>query len=246
VVTPAITASSGITSTATSAGHAFLGYGGVTGEGALLEGGTTSGHALELLGIASTPVTAPFLIDFSTSDPSSLIDGDIWTQGVSPSESLKTRLNGVTKIIGGNPTLFATTTGQSIPSGVTTAIIYGTVVTNTDTTSCAGSTNCYNAATGIYTIPPGKGGSYMVTCSISWNAGFSSTSVSFTAGASAGSSLTAYGPSPLATQTLVVSGVMQMAAGVTLGCDLSQSQGVSEALRSDPSANFISLHRLSD
>lgn len=83
--------------------------------------------------------------------------GDAFTQAVTDFfNSIGTNLGT------SNPFLEATAaSGQSIPNNVATIVVFGTVVTDTDT--------AYNSGTGRYTVPAGKGGRYLVTATIQWN-----------------------------------------------------------------------------
>jgi len=211
--------------------------------------GTITGYVLNL--VQSNTIRATIGQTVLAADPSILVDGDTWFSGTGQNRRGLANLNSTKMIYVGNPALYAySTAGQTIATSTLTTVVYGTVVTNTSTTECAGSTNCYNSATGVYTVPPNKGGTYLIVCSVAWAAGFTATTVSLSVSrnATTGSAgdFTAATVNPTATSTLVVTGMGAYSAGDTLQCQVTQNQGGNESLSTAVSSNYISIKRLSD
>jgi len=136
----------------------------------------------------------------------------------------------------GNPFLGANTAaGQSIPTGVATIVVFGTVETDSD----AG----YNATTGRYTIPAGKGGDYLITASISWSAAAGAIpSVSVFKN----SSLLKTGApaSVIASQAMPVSCFLRLVSGDVIDIRAGQVSGGAVTLSAIAASNFFALMRI--
>jgi len=136
-----------------------------------------------------------------------------------------------------NPMLSATTAaGQSIPNSIFTIVVYGTVERDTD--------SAYNSGTGSYTIPPGKGGDYSITGVINYAAAVAALNALsiFINGAEKkrieDTSLAANG-------SLLVSGVLNLAAGDIVDIRTFQGSGVSKLLDASALTNYFTLKRIS-
>lgn len=135
----------------------------------------------------------------------------------------------------GNPMLAATTAaGQSIPTGVATIVVFGTVELDSDA--------AYNSGTGRFTVPAGKGGDYEIAAQITWSA--------------------SPGPNPIiavyknavvirdavaSVAALVVqpiSCIVRLAAGDVLDIRVNQGSGGAVTLQALAPRNFFSLKRI--
>lgn len=136
----------------------------------------------------------------------------------------------------GNPFLGANTAaGQSIPASVTTIVIYGTVELDTD--------SGYNAGTGRYTIPTGKGGQYEVIGTISWNAALTGTSA-LGIFKNAVQAKLVNRVNPGASDTVQVSGVLNLVAGDVIDIRILQTSAGAVVLQSTASNNYVAIKRL--
>lgn len=136
----------------------------------------------------------------------------------------------------GNPMLSATTAaGQSINNAATTIVVFGTAERDSD--------SGYNAGTGRYTVPTGKGGDYFIQGAATFanaltNAGF--IAIFKNAAGVKESQYTA----PPAGQTQTVSAIVNLAAGDIVDIRVQQNQGGAQALQTAAIINFFTLKRL--
>lgn len=136
----------------------------------------------------------------------------------------------------GNPMLSASTAaGQSIPQNVFTIVVYGTVGRDSD--------SGYNAVTGRYTIPVGKGGDYQVSGCFGWNAGFTGEGVIAIEKNAVEVARQSY-VNPAALQSQVISSVVNCVPGDIIDIRAFQSSAGAVVMRSLASANVFSLKRI--
>ncbi|WP_300747609.1 hypothetical protein [Pseudomonas sp.] len=139
--------------------------------------------------------------------------------------------NGVN--VTGKPALGANTAaGQSIPNSTTTRVVFGTVEYDTDT--------AYNSATGVYTVPTGKAGRYLVSGQIAYGAALTTTSQLqiFQGGVLVKRTAVV---NPGASQGLAISAVLNCAAGDTLDLRVSQASGGAATLLNTAAFNFFNV-----
>lgn len=132
-----------------------------------------------------------------------------------------------------------TVAGQSIPSNATPAIVvFGTVERDSD--------SAYNSGTGRYTIPAGKGGDYLITAAISWNAaaGTGPTSPVLSINKNASVVKDVANPDNIAFQPMQVTAILNLAAGDIIDIRLSQQTGGAVVLQSIATRNFFALKRI--
>jgi hypothetical protein len=135
--------------------------------------------------------------------------------------------------ITGNPFLGANTgAGQSIPTGTTTIVVFGTVELDTD----AG----YSNTTGRYTIPVAKGGQYTLFAQVAFIGAPSVTlsiykngvEVKRTQALGAGSGI-----------SMPITATLVLAAGDVIDARATQSTGVAQTLSSTAALNFFTIKR---
>ena len=145
---------------------------------------------------------------------------------------------GITTQITGQPFLNAyVTVAQTGISGATT-IKFDTVVTDTD--------SAYNAGTGIYTVPTGKGGQYLIACSLllSVATAISIASLNIAAGGNTvatsevSNQVIGVGATALAASTVVT-----LTAGQTISANVAASGGTVSTVASSR-ATQLSIKRL--
>jgi C1q domain len=136
----------------------------------------------------------------------------------------------------GNPFLGANTaTGQSIPNGVTTIVVFGTVETDSD--------SAYNATTGRYTVPAGKGGQYVIASNVAYQGAlFTTTQMAiFT---NAVEMKRAQIVSSLTGATQSVAATLVLAAGDIIDIRVNQNSGGAVTLVTTAALNYLTIKRL--
>jgi hypothetical protein len=132
----------------------------------------------------------------------------------------------------GYAALLATTAaGQSIPSAAVTIVVFGTVELDTDT--------AYNAATGRYTVPTGKGGRYGISAGLNFAASVTGTaqlSIYKTAALVRQQQMT----NPTGT-SLTISSPLNLAAGDVIDIRINQQSGSAQALSAVAAQNFFCI-----
>lgn len=183
----------------------------------------------------------------ATSAPSAPSNGAYSVWGSGQGMAATVTLNGANAQFAGMPHLnVSTAAGQSIPNNSETTVVYGTVSTNTTTTQCAGSANCYNSSTGVFTVPPNMGGIYAVTCAIGWNAGFTGRAQVIVA--KTGVDVAYFARNSPASQfdSAIVTYAGSFAAGDTIVCKALQVSGGPISLAAIGTGNYFNVNRLSD
>jgi len=134
------------------------------------------------------------------------------------------------------PMLDATSSaGQSIANGAVVIVVFGTVNRDTD--------SAYNAGTGRYTVPTGKGGDYTAVCSISYvNAQTGLTEVFLEKNAAI--VRTYHLTSPTAQTSLSVSAILNLAAGDVVDCRTAQPAGSPQSLNATAALTYFALKRI--
>lgn len=152
--------------------------------------------------------------------------------GVGGQDQLQWRGSDVT----GNPMLGASTgAGQSIPNATATAIVFGTVELDTD--------SAYNSGTGLFTVPTGKAGHYLIASELAFNVAITGT---VAIGIRKGGVLQKEGQviNPGAKQTLSASAMLNLAAGNTIDVYAFQNSGGPLVLESQAAHNFLAIKRI--
>lgn len=136
----------------------------------------------------------------------------------------------------GNPMLAATTAaGQSIPSATTTIVVFGTVERDSD--------SAYNASTGRFTVPAGKGGDYAISSAIMWAT--SPTPNGTLSIYKNGAVVREVAPqTAAASDTYGIACILNLAAGDILDVRVTQGSGAPVALTATAVRNFFSLKRI--
>jgi hypothetical protein len=137
----------------------------------------------------------------------------------------------------GNPMLGANTAaGQSIANGATEAIVvFGTSEVDTD--------SGYNAGTGRYTIPTGKGGHYVIGAQIAYNTAPTGTCTCSVYKNAALLKKTQF-IAPGAGQTIPVSTDLVLAAGDIIDIRTLHGNGAPQNLTATAALNFFFLKRV--
>lgn len=136
------------------------------------------------------------------------------------------------------PMVEATTAaGQSITSGVTTIVVFGTEVRDTDAT--------YDNATGRFTVPAGKGGDYLVASCITWSgAPGVNPSVGIFKNAANYKAANAGANTPGAAISICISAVANFAAADVIDMRVTQVSGGAVTLTANALFNFITIKRI--
>lgn len=131
----------------------------------------------------------------------------------------------------------STAAGQSIPSGAATIVVFGTVGRDTD--------SAYNNATGRYTVPAGKGGDYLISSSVSWNAAPGNQPVIAIYKNAAQHLATVPGAlTPGGASGMFISTPVNLAAGDIVDIRVSQTTGGAVTLAVNAAINFFTLKRI--
>src|ERR1700737_3780648 len=139
--------------------------------------------------------------------------------------------------LGTNPMLGANTAaGQTIGNASYTAVVFGTVELDTD--------SAYNSGTGVFTVPTGKGGHYLIVGGIAY---------ALAIAGSAGGSIFKGGVqqkemwfvTPGGNQVLVVTAILNLAAGDAIDVRAYQNSGAGKALVGFGANNYIAIKRIS-
>lgn len=142
---------------------------------------------------------------------------------------------------GGGPSSYCsaganTAAGQSIPSGTSPIVIFGTVEKDTD--------SAYSIVTGRYTIPLGKGGDYSVVGQLTYAAAFTGTAATIVAknGTQIKASETI---NPTANSTVAcATTLLGLVAGDIIDVRAFQSSGGASALSTNATLNYFTIHRI--
>lgn len=224
------------------------------GSDAIVAAATGTGRAIVATSVSGNTITAtasttgvagqftgnandgPIQIVGQASDPAAPANGEMWLN--TTQQAAKIRINGVSNILSGNPMLGANTAaGQVLASGASTIIVFGTVERDSDST--------YASGTGRYTVPTGKGGDYLITSAIMWNAN---------PGANCVMEIfkNAVGVKTIAMQTLValetfpITAILNLAPGDVIDIRATQTSGGAVALSATAARNYLAIKRLSD
>jgi hypothetical protein len=136
----------------------------------------------------------------------------------------------------GNPFLGASSAaGQSIPNAAATAVVFGTVETDTD--------SAYNPTTGVFTVPVGKAGQYSIVGQIAWN-GALTTTTQLAVFVNGVEKKRAQQVNPGAGVTIQVDAKLTLAAGDAVDVRATQASGGAAALSGTPVLNFIAIKGL--
>lgn len=128
----------------------------------------------------------------------------------------------------------STAAGQSIPNSTTTIVVYGTTVRDTDA--------AYNASTGRYTVPAGKGGDYQISATATWSSA-PGASPYLSIFINAGERMRAYGRNATF-DTMQIAGMLNLAAGDVVDIRITQTSGVAATLWNNATPNYFVLARL--
>ena len=219
---------------APASSDAVVATGGGTGRGVVASSGATSGVAGQFT--SGNTVNAPIQVVGQTADPSTPANGEVWLN--TAQQAGKIRVNGASNIFSGNPMMGANTAaGQSIANGAIVIIVFGTVERDTD--------SAYNAGTGRYTVPVGKGGDYVLTCTAAYvNAQAGATLIHLYKNAV--QTKTEWFSSPAANQGLAITSIMNLAAADIVDCRTEHPSGSPQSLAAAANRVYFSLKRLSD
>ena len=138
---------------------------------------------------------------------------------------------GVTTQLTGKPGAFYTASA-SVPFTIAGGVVTGftSLVYDTD--------GAFNAGTGIYTVPANKGGFYQVIASLQAAAGLVSTSISLAIQINGSTTLQALDSLDATNgQTVIVSGIFNLAAGATI--KIFQQSSVANAGAANAATNFV-------
>lgn len=140
----------------------------------------------------------------------------------------------------GNPFLGANTgAAQSIPNaGVATIVVFGTVETDTDSS--------YNAGTGRYTVPAGKGGQYEIDASIAWATAATTPFVQVFKNAALLKTIASGGTGTVLAAASMEGGTCKavLAAGDVIDIRVGHSSGGAVTLLGVANNNYFSLKRI--
>lgn len=152
--------------------------------------------------------------------------------GVGAQDQLQWRGSDVT----GNPMLGASSAaGQSIPNSASTIVVFGTVEVDTD--------SGYNSGTGRYTVPIGKGGPYLITGEIVWNAA-PGLGAQFSIFKNAVQTKATFVDASVASAPMQISALLNFAAGDIIDLRVLQASGGAVVLSSNALVNYFALKRI--
>jgi hypothetical protein len=137
----------------------------------------------------------------------------------------------------GNPMLdVSTSASPAIANSLSSIVVFGTVTRDSD--------NAYAVGTGRYTVPAGKGGDYLISAGVRWNANpGASALLSIFVGGAAVRQAAGVGVAG-GSQSQVVSAVVNLAAAAIVDIRVFQASGGAVALSATGAENYFNLKRI--